>query len=171
MLQNGSVGVLPTDTLYGLVASALNPEAVDRVYRLKRRDDGKASIILIGDLKQLDLFGISETDKHRASNYWPGPVSLVLACPDESLKYLHRGSDSLAFRLPANQILWEFLEKSGPLIAPSANLEGHPPAASVDEARDYFAHEIDFYVEGGELEGKPSNLISLLGPEPKTLRG
>ena len=170
ILQQGGIGVLPTDTIYGLVTSALNPEAVGRLYRLKARDTAKPSIILIGDIKQLDLFGISEADKRKAGRYWPGPISLVLACHDKAFSYLHHGTNSLAFRLPDNQQLWELLERSGPLVAPSANPQSKKPAQTIAEAQHYFGDKVDFYVDGGKLSGKPSKLISLLNKTPKILR-
>ncbi len=170
LLHRGAVGVLPTDTLYGLVGSALNKDAVERIYKLKKRDASKPSIILIGDVKQLDLFGISEGDKQRASEYWPGSISVILGCNEPSFTYLHRGSNALAFRLPNQQSLWKFLEESGPLIAPSANVQSQPPSTNINEAKGYFGNSVDFYMDAGSLDGKPSKLISLLGKKPRTLR-
>jgi len=166
--------VLPTDTIYGLVASALGREAVERVYKLKGRRFNKPCIILISEPNELIQFGIKKADLKRINNYWPGPVSLVFAIAGETTKkfqYLHRGADSLAFRQPNHPGLIEFLKTSGPLIAPSANPEGGLPSKTITEAKNYFGNNVDFYVDGGTLENEPSKLISLISKNPQILRG
>ncbi|PIR83295.1 hypothetical protein COU19_00995 [Candidatus Kaiserbacteria bacterium CG10_big_fil_rev_8_21_14_0_10_56_12] len=82
LLRGGAVGVLATDTLYGLVASALHEGAVTHVYRLKRRSPKKPCIILIASLDDLATFGIelSPAMREALTRYWPGPTSIVLPC-------------------------------------------------------------------------------------------
>ena len=161
MLQEGNVGVLPTDTLYGLVGSALNPEAVERIYTLKERDASKPLIVLISNIDELERFGviISEELKEQLSAYWPGKNSIILPTVDEEFEYIHRGKDMIAFRLPDNDELLALLQKTGPLVAPSVNPEGMPPAKSVAEAQKYFGSDIAFYIDGGVLEGPASTLL------------
>ena len=155
ILKNGGVGVLPTDTLYGLVGSALQPETVERIIELKNRPEDKKFIILIGREKDLELFGVHLTDfqQEAIKKYWPGPVSLILSTKD----------GNLAFRLPAKEDLRELLQQTGPLIAPSANPSGASPATSIEEAKKYFGDKVDFYIDAGELTGQPSKLIDLTG--------
>ncbi len=163
MLRQGKIGVIPTDTLYGLVAAASDEAAVERVYALKGRTPSKPCIILISSLDDLAQFGLAPTEKRREtlSRYWPGPVSIVLACGPGIPEYLHRGTKSLAFRLPDDTRLQQFLSKSGPLIAPSANPEGLPPATSIEEAAGYFGNHVDFYIDGSSRLGTRSTLIAL----------
>ena len=170
LLQQGGVGVLPTDTLYGLVGMALNPKTVERIYQLKGRAIEKPFIVLVASSEQLTQFGINLQTQHQASKYWPGPTSVILPCKKVDFEYLHRGKHSLAFRQPSVLALQVLLAKTGPLVAPSANPEGKPPAATIAEANAYFDNSIDFYVEGGRLAGKPSRLISLMGNHPRTIR-
>jgi L-threonylcarbamoyladenylate synthase len=169
-LRLGSVGVLPTDTLYGLVASIHQAEAVERVYSLKHRDVSKPCIILISDLTDLQLFAVA-TEKYVShfQQYWPGPVSLVMSV-GVCHEHICRGGSDVAFRLPADLWLRQLLKKSGPLIAPSANPEGEPPAMTIIEAQKYFNDAVDFYVDGGVLSSTPSRLISLVGDEIQNLR-
>lgn len=169
-LNQGAIGVLPTDTLYGVVASVKQLEAVERVYTIKQRDRQKACIVLINKLEDLQLFGIAVDEyRDRLNEYWPGPISVVLptgTCPE----HLCRKGPSLAVRLPNDPWLQSLLALTGPLIAPSANPESQPPATTIAEAQQYFADDVDFYVEGGTLAGKASTLISLAEPETTTLR-
>ena len=79
----------------------------------------------------------------------------------EKFYYLHRGTNSLAFRLPANKGLQELISQTGPLVAPSANMEGLPPATTIDEAENYFGDKVNFYIGDGKIAGKPSKLIKI----------
>ncbi len=157
-IKQGKVGVIPTDTLYGLVGSAFSKEAVEKIYHLKQRDPKKAFIILIGSIKDLALFGISSENKLLKN--WPEKTSIILPCDKKEFFYLHRGLNSLAFRLPKKESLVDFLKKTGPLVAPSCNKEKENPAKTIKEAKQYFPH-LDFYINGGELKERPSKLIKL----------
>ena len=75
---------------------------------------------------------------------WPGPLSVILPAPGDEFKYLHRGANSLSFRLPDDNWLLNLLKKSGPLVAPSANIEGQAPAETIDQAVNYFDNKVDF---------------------------
>lgn len=171
-LKNGGVGVLPTDTLYGLVGQAVNQASVERIYRLKQRQPDKPFIILIADYSDVETFQIKlgDTLKRRLDRYWPGPTSIILPCPGDKLAYLHRGTHSLAFRWPAKKPLQEALKLTGPLVAPSANPEGQIPAKTVQEAKDYFGEEVDFYADGGTLASRASKLIRFDGDNEVVLR-
>jgi L-threonylcarbamoyladenylate synthase len=136
---------------------------VNRIYAIRKRNPTKPCIILIGEIEELEKFSIilTEEQKNKLKEYWPGSVSVVLDCPDPSLEYLHRGTNTLAFRLPALKTLRDLLLKTGPLIAPSANTEELPPAKNIDDAKKYFGNQVDLYVDGGEISGKASKIIKL----------
>lgn len=163
ILKAGGVAVMPTDTLYGIVGSALNKDTVERIYALRKRNPEKPCIILISDPLELEKFSISlsQEQEQELAKFWPGPVSIVLDCEDENLSYLHRGTKTLAFRIPAISPLRELIKEVGPLIAPSANTEGGEPSKNVEEAQNYFGAGVDLYMDGGEVQGKPSKVIKL----------
>lgn len=177
ILRQGGVGVLPTDTLYGIVGSALSPEAVRRTYRLRRRNLKKPMIVLIGDSKDLKRFNIriSPPVKKILNRVWPGKISIVLPLPKnknilKKFKYLHRGSGTIAFRLPRSARLRSLLRQTGPLVAPSANFEGEPASKTIRAARSYFDERADFYVDAGRLDSKPSTIIGFDRGEIKVIR-
>lgn len=163
ILSSGGIGILPTDTLYGVVGSALNEKTVERIYDLRKRDSDKPMIILVSSFDDLDIFGImlSEKQKNKLSRLWPGKVSVILKCRSEKFSYLHKGGGTLAFRMPNDYFLNCILKKTGPLVAPSANVEGFAPAEKLEEAKKYFKDDVDFYVDAGTLESKPSTLVCL----------
>ena len=169
ILRKGGIGVMPTDTIYGVVGQALNKKTVERIYAVRKRTPSKPMIILISSFDDLKLFNI-KIELERLNKFWPGKVSIILPCPDEKFYYLHRGSNSLAFRLPNNENLQKLISQTGPLVAPSANLEGLPPATTIKEAKKYFGDKVDFCLDGGKIEGSPSKLIKLGNGEIIELR-
>ena len=171
-LSQGKIGVIPTDTIYGLVGKALLPKTVERIYEIKGRKPDKPLITLISTLEDLKLFEIkidAETKKV-LEKYWPGKVSVILPCPNQEFEYLHRGTKTLAFRLPDYPELTHLITQTGPLVAPSANPEGLPPAKNIKEAREYFGDEVDFYYAKGILKSLPSTLIEVRDGKIKILR-
>ena len=171
-VKSGGVGVIKTDTIYGLIGSALNKRTVQRIYRIKKRNSAKPLIVLIASFADLKKFNITLNPKSRAvlSRLWPGPVSVILPCASSRFKYLHRGTKSIAFRMPKLIKLRGFLRSVGPLVAPSANTEGFSPAKNIKEAEGYFGNAIAFYVDGGSAGSRASKLFKLEGDTLKILR-
>ncbi len=173
-LKNDGLIVMAADTLYGILGRAHPKKAVQKIYSLKGRDSDKPFIILISKLSDLRAFGIalSDTQELFLKNVWPGKVSVILPCPGKKFSYLHRGTESLAFRLigPRYRTLHSILKATGPLVAPSANPQGLPPAETAAEAKRYFGTAIDAYLAGPRRRGKPSRIVSLLGPEARIIR-
>ncbi|OHA17426.1 MAG: threonylcarbamoyl-AMP synthase [Candidatus Taylorbacteria bacterium RIFCSPLOWO2_12_FULL_43_20] len=173
LLKSGKTAVVPTDTIYGLVGSALNRQTVERIYEIKDRNSLKPFIILAGSYEILDDFGIV-IDKYTRSildKIWPGKVSVIFHGVSQEFDYLTRGGDSLAIRIPDNSQLRQVITETGPLVAPSANPEGKPPAVNIKEAEIYFGESVDFYVDGGELRGEPSRIIEIENGKIKEIRG
>jgi len=172
IIKKGGIGVLSTDTIYGLVGKALSKTTVSRIYRIKERKPDKPLIILIGSLRQLDLFGIAVDSKTQLllNRFWPGKVSIILPCSRPDLEYLHRGTNSLAFRFPDYPELTNLINQTGPLVAPSANPEDLKPAKDIAQAKKYFSSKVDFYVNSGRLDSQPSTLISIKNGKIEVLR-
>lgn len=168
-INAGAVGVLPTDTVYGLVCSVNNRDAVARLYALKHRHH-KPGTIIAASPDQLINLGIRKQNLSKVLRYWPGPVSVVV--PDtRSLGYLDLGMQSLAVRVTDDKTLLALLNQTGPLLTTSANLPGQPTATSLDEAYRYFKESVDFYVDGGDYRGRPaSTLIRLVDGKIEVLR-
>lgn len=159
-LQAGGIGVLRTDTLYGVVARADDELAVERVYALKGRDDNKSPIVLVSALAQL-YDQPSEPAAELLADVWPGKVSVILDS-DRAPAWIERGNGSVAYRLPASEELRELIGQTSPLIAPSANPQGESPAMTLHQAIAYFGNNVDFYVDGGEVKHEtPSQLLRI----------
>ena len=161
LLQAGLVGVMPTDTIYGIVAAAANETAVAKLYAAKHRE-GKPGTVIAADVQQLCVLGIDADQLAQVAHLWPNSLSVVLN-DQPGLEYLDQGKHSLAVRVPAKAEIHELLEITGPLLTSSANQPGLPPATTIAEAQEYFGDAVDFYVDGGELlQEVPSTIIRLL---------
>lgn len=160
ILIAGGVGVLRTDTIYGIVALAGNEAAVRRVYELKGREDSKSPIVLIDDERQI-YDELSAAHSAYVREVWPGKVSVIVPST-QAPSWIRRQNDSVAYRMPDFGELRNLVRVTGPLIAPSANPQGMQPAMNLREARYYFGNKIDFYVDGGSVESpEPSKLMKL----------
>ena len=163
-LSAGAIGVIPTDTIYGISASIANKEAIERVYEETGRPTSKPFIILINDTSQLKDLGIylTQNQLHLLKKVWPGQTSVVIPVNDKNLGYLHRGKNSLAFRLPKLDWLRNLIQLTGPLIATSANLSGLPTPNNLIEIKRQLPG-LDFYYEG--KVGKNASRLVLLNQD------
>lgn len=161
ILQGGGIAVLRTDTLYGIVARADDARAVARVFEVKQRDTDKPLIVLLahshdawdgGDM--LESFSHSER-----------PTSVIIDSP-HAPSWLRHHDGTVAYRVPASPELRALLAETGPLVAPSANPQGLPPARTVQAAKAYFDDAVDYYTDGGEVPtGSPASRIIRVAPD------
>lgn len=169
LLRDGRLGIIPTDTVYGLVCSAANQQTVERLYKLKSREN-KPGTIIAASVEQLAGLGIKARYLKAVEHFWPNPISIIIPTGFD-LPYLHLGKMSLAVRIPKNTKLLQLLDSTGPLLTSSANHPGEPEAATIEQAIRYFGDEVDFYVDGGDLSGrKPSTLIRIVDDAIEVLR-
>jgi L-threonylcarbamoyladenylate synthase len=157
LLKSGAVGVLPTDTIYGIVTQVKNHESVSRLYGLKNRENKPGTIIASNSQQILEL-GISKKYIEKAGGFWPGPVSVILPA-DDSLSYVHQGKNSLAFRVVSNPEIAKLLEVTGPLLTSSANQPDMPAANNIKEAKKYFGGNVDFYIDGGNIDDSVASAV------------
>jgi L-threonylcarbamoyladenylate synthase len=157
LLLGGGVGVMPTDTVYGLVARAADRKAVARLYELKRRER-KPGTVIAASVEQLVELGVDARYLQRVAYLWPNAVSVIVPA-DSDLAYLHQDRGDFPVRIPKDDLVREMLEQTGPLLTSSANAPGEPTAENVAKARNYFGDRVDFYVDGGDLSGRPPSTI------------
>lgn len=173
ILKKGGVIAFPTDTVYGLGASISINEAVERVYRIKERPRHIALPLLLTDLSQLEMV-VSSIPTHAqllATNFWPGPLTLVLFKSDYVSDIVSGGSESVAVRIPAHPIPTTLARGVGTaIIGTSANLSGQPSALTTEEARTKLGDKVDLIIEGDCPGGKESTVVDLTAKTPIILR-
>jgi len=147
VLANGGIAVVRTDTIYGIIARASKKSAVEKVYDAKHRDRTKQCIVLIP--------GSGSVREHSAliakySSPDQPPTSVIVPKGDEH-EWVLRGGKTIAYRVVRDEFLKKVIQAVGPVVAPSANPEGFPPARTIEEAKAYFGDEVDIYIDGGEV--------------------
>lgn len=164
------MGFVPSDTIYGLSCAALNRKAVERIYELKGRDYDKPLIILLADIEQVKELGIDSAALEPLRRLWPAQLTIVVSTSEKTPEFLHRGTNTLAVRVPDNEEIRKLIRQTGPLVSTSANPQGQEPAANVDQAKKYFGDKLDFYVDAGEINARPSTLVRLESGKLRVLR-
>lgn len=163
----GAVGVIPTDTIYGVVARAADTAAVARLYELKSRDH-KPGTVIAATIDQLVELGIKRRYLTAVQQFWPGAVSVEIP---HQIDYLSQSTGRQAFRIPDDPELLQLLLKTGPLQTSSANMPGEPPAVVVEAAHEYFGDSVDFYVDGGDRSDRePSTIIRIVDDAIEVIR-
>ncbi len=173
-IRRGGVVVIPTETVYGLACSALNQDAVRRVYEIKGRPAENPLIIHIGSFA--DLGRVAESwpplAERLAERFWPGPLTMVLPKKKGVPEDVTGGLDTVAVRVPDHPVALELIRRSGcPLAAPSANLfMGLSPTRSQD-VDPAIQVDVDMILDGGPCRvGLESTVIDLTGEHPRILR-
>lgn len=155
LLLGSAVGILPTDTVYGLVCRAADKPAVQRLYGLKAREH-KPGTIIAANIDQLVELGLKRRYLKAVEQFWPGAVSVEIP---HQIEYLNQGTGRQAIRIPDDKQLQALLGSVGPLQTTSANQPGQPVASTVAKAQQYFHDQVDFYVDGGDLSGRAASTI------------
>jgi L-threonylcarbamoyladenylate synthase len=168
LLQPNQIAIIPTDTVYGVVARAADPQAVARLYRLKHREK-KPGTLVAASIDQLVALGMKRRYLTAVEQFWPGAVSVIIPCGPE-LDYIHQGVGSLAVRIPDDPRLQELLQVTGPLVTSSANQPGEPPATTIDEAKAYFGDDVPWYEDGGHVHREPSTVIQVIDDAIEVVR-
>ena len=159
-LSNGGVALLPTDTVYGLMASPLHPAAVAKIFALKNRPNNKNLPILVADSEQIAALGVKlnrRTKTLLATRFTPGALSMVLPL-SEAPSWL-AGRKEIALRIPNDVALRQILKTTGPLLATSANASGHETPPDLPSILAQLSGAPDIVVDDGLRPSQPSTLI------------
>ncbi len=173
IIRNGGLVAVPTETVYGLAADALNGKAVAKIFQAKGRPMDNPLIVHIAELSQIDMLVSEFPEKARilAEKFWGGPLTVILPKSDQVPVEVSGGLDTVAVRMPSNPIAREVILKSSPLAAPSANLSGSPSPTNAKHVFDDMNGRIDAIIDGGESDvGVESTVISLAVNPPRLLR-
>ncbi len=176
IIKNGGIVAMPTETVYGLAANALNGNAVKKIFEAKKRPMDNPLIVHIGEtghIKKYNLVSeIPEKATMLAKHFWPGPLTIIMkkseVIPDE----VSAGLDTVAIRFPSHNTAQQLILASDtPLAAPSANLSGSPSPTNAQHVFDDMNGSIDAIIDGGTSDvGVESTVITLAENPPRLLR-
>lgn len=174
IIRGGGIIGFPTETVYGLGADALNPEALRSLYVLKERGALQPTLILISSRDDLSRFAVEipSSAEILMNNFWPGPLTIVFKAAPSVNDILTAETGSIGIRLPGSSICVDIIDKAGvPVAAPSANPRGMPPARTAREVLDYFNGRLELIIDGGKSpDNVPSTVVDVTVSPPAVLR-
>ncbi len=175
-IEHGGVVIYPTDTLYGLGADALSDSAVQRLYQVKGRDEGKPIHAIVSDLQMIERYAhMNDAARRLAERFLPGPLSLVLKKREGIESGIAKGFDTFGVRIPDNDFCRALVEKfGGPITTTSANRSGMHPMRSVPEILEQLgenARHVACAIDAGAIPSRaPSTVVDCSGERPNILR-
>ncbi|AGB42350.1 Sua5/YciO/YrdC/YwlC family protein [Halobacteroides halobius DSM 5150] len=175
LLQEGRLVAFPTETVYGLGANALDPQAVEKIFAAKGRPADNPLIVHIANQNKLEELISSELSKQAQKlidEFWPGPLTLVLPKASKVPKITTGGLETVAVRMPKHPLAQQLIEEAQvPLAAPSANLSGRPSPTIAQHVMTDLAGRISGVVDGGQTGiGVESTVLDLSQGVPTLLR-
>jgi len=174
LLRAGRLVAFPTETVYGLGANALDPEAVARIYAVKGRPPTSPLIVHVASVEMAGSLTTKWSDvaDRLSSHFWPGPLTLVLEKQPAIPSIVTAGLSTVGLRVPAHPIALALIHAAGvPLAAPSANRFTQLSPTTADHVRRGLGSDVDLILDGGPCQvGIESTVISLAGPQPMLLR-
>ena len=171
-LKSGGIIAIPTDTVYGLGADPFNADAVQRLYTVKGRPDGKPIPLILSAVADVHRIAQNLPDYffRLTDRFWPGGLTIIVEAKD-LLPVLTAGGNTVGVRIPDNPLLLEILQTlGGPAAITSANLSGEPPATSVQEIGEELASRIDMIVDGGKTPGPIPSTVYDISVSPPLIR-
>jgi L-threonylcarbamoyladenylate synthase len=174
LLRAGEVVALPTETVYGLAANALDERAVARIFQIKGRPANNPIIVHITGVEMAKrcVTAWSSPAENLARAFWPGPLTLVLPRAREIPEAVTAGGPTVGVRWPGHPFIQAVIRECGfPLAAPSANLSNRVSPTNAGHVRDQLGHEISLIVDGGQSQiGIESTVLDLTVSPPRVLR-
>ena len=171
-LEKGGAVVLPTETVYGLFAKALDEKAVDHVYQLKRRPRDKALNLNVASLDDILHFSKNQPPylQQLVDSFLPGPLTIILEANDKVPYWVNSDLMTVGFRMPSHPVTLELIREFGPLIGPSANISGQDSGVTYKEILQDFNQNVLGLEDDAFLTGQDSTIIDLSGSKVKILR-
>lgn len=172
ILENGGAVILPTETVYGLFAQALNEDAVNRVYQLKQRPRDKAMNLNVSNLNDIYFFSQNTPFflEKLYNRFMPGPLTIILKANDNVPFWVNSGLDTVGFRLPNHEQTLRLISETGPLIGPSANISGNESGKKFSDIQAEFSVDLPGIEDDQALTGIDSTILDLSGQKARILR-
>ncbi|MEQ9764040.1 L-threonylcarbamoyladenylate synthase [Streptococcus jiangjianxini] len=171
-LNKGKAVVLPTETVYGLFAKALEKPSVDLVYDLKNRPSDKAMNLNVTSYE--DILNFSKNQpvylEKLVNHFLPGPLTIILQANEKVPTWINSGLDSVGFRLPYHPVTQKLIATHGPLIGPSANKSGEESGKSFKTIMQSFDNQVLGYEDDSFLTGMDSTILDLSSDRADILR-
>jgi L-threonylcarbamoyladenylate synthase len=174
IILQGGIIAFPTETFYGLAADALNEAALKKIFRVKKRKEGKPLLLLIADKSWLKglVQNVSPLAERLMDRFWPGPLTLVFNASLQLSPLLTADSGKIGIRLSPHPVTQALVQAVGRAITgTSANLSGQPGTLTAREVFQSLGESLDAVLDGGKTAGGPgSTVLDVSAPSPQIIR-
>lgn len=174
IIKKGGLVAVPTETVYGLAANALDGNAVSSIFKAKKRPNDNPLIVHIASLDM--LYPLVKSIPPKATSlikaFWPGPLTLIFEASDIIPDEVRAGLSTVAIRFPSHPVMCDLIKQSGvPLAAPSANTSGKPSPTNAARVIDDLSGKVDVIIDGGDCSvGLESSVVDTTRDIPTILR-
>lgn len=176
VIKDGGVVVFPTDTVYGLICDSNNKEAVEKIFKIKKRSKGKPISIFVNDIDAAKKFTkVSKKNERFLMNNWPGAITAVLEKRVNIFTAIHQGKNTIGVRIPDYLPINKLISgNNAPIAETSANISGEPATTEIKKVLKYFKDKDpapDLIIDAGDLpKRRPSKVVDLTGSKINIIR-
>ncbi len=173
VLSQGNVVVFPTETVYGIGASALQAKAVKKIFKAKGRPSDNPLIVHVASDEQLRMLvsEIPDKAKQLIKKFWPGALTIIFRKSSKVPMIVTANLDTVAVRMPSHSLARVIIQEAGPVAAPSANISGRPSGTTARHIIEDLQGKVDLIIDGGKsLIGIESTVIDVTVEPPIILR-
>ena len=173
-IENGGIVIFPTETVYGIGTNAFIENSVKKIYEVKERPEEKALSILVKSKDEIEKYAIvsNEIERKIINNFMPGPITIILNKKENVLNHITSGKNTIGIRIPDNKIINTILNNLDvPIVAPSANISGHPSGIELNQIIDDFKNKVDICIDGGKCKiSTASTIVQVIDNKPVIIR-
>lgn len=174
IIKKGGIGIVPTETVYGIGANGLDEKAVEKIYLAKGRKQDNPINLLVNNIEMVEKVAknITELEYKLMKAFFPGPFTIILNKKDIVPNIVTANQNTVGVRMPKNDIALKLIEYAGvPIAAPSANISGKPSGTDFKDIYNDFKDKVDFMIDGGESNiGIESTIVKVIDNIPHVLR-
>ena len=174
LIKKGGIVVFPTETVYAIGTNGLDKDAIEKLYKVKKRPKNKPISLLVCDIKMIKnlVEDINEIEYKLIKNFFPGPLTLILKKKKIVPDILTSNGDYVGIRMPENKIALKLIKYSRlPIAAPSANISGNRSGIDINNIMNEFGNDVDYYIDGGISKlGIGSTIVKVVDGKVEILR-
>lgn len=162
-IEKGNLVIMPTDTVYGIMADALNEDAINKVFIAKKREN-KPLILLVSSIDMLKKYvkEVNELQMKLIEKYWPNTLTIIFDKNDNLSNNLTCGLETVGIRMPNNRLLLDIMNKTNkPLISTSANISNHEVITSTDLIEEKLRNKISYILDDGIKTNISSTIVKV----------
>lgn len=174
IIKQGGIVVFPTETVYAIGTNGLDKQAIEKLYKIKQRPKEKPISLLVSNFEMIEKLAkdITDIEYKLMKAFFPGPLTIILKKKNIIPNNLTANTNTVGIRMPDNEIARKLIDYANvPIAAPSANISGKPSGVNIQQIKQDFGNEVDFYIDGGKSKlGIGSTIVKVENGKPHILR-